>query len=1706
MVDRTDQGGIITASSRIHDAESESMVFDNDSNTKWLTDYTKTGWIQFQFPANRQYQITEYSITSANDAPERDPKDWILWASNDGENWVNIDSQVDQSWTSRFQTRYFQVVSAGLYEYYKLDIIKNNGSRNLTGFAEMELLEYALFIQNPTPQDQAVGLSVEDIVLQWQNPTQSSNPSYNLYFSKSITAVNSGSTDALLASQNETSYTLDTLDYATNYYWRVDVIDSGVTYQGNTSQFSTAVPGIDCLTLLTDINNDCLTDINDIAILAQQWLLSDYQTTLIADIDKTNSVDLNDYVEIANDWMQEGSVVVINEIMAKNSSTLQDSEGAYPDWIELKNLSNQSINLQGWSLADSVDRLNLWLFPDVIIPAEGFLIVFASEKTNIPSTVELHASFKLDGDGEYLTLINSDGMIVHEFNPGFPEIPEDVSFGLTVDPDGLHFIESYFHQPTPGADNQKAELSTEPTFSKNSNTFADDFTLEINTDELNTDIRYTTDGAAPTESSFLYVGPIPINQSVSVRARVFASYKLPGPVVQRDFIKLASDIQDFSSDLPVIVLENFGTGGYSDGLRKTADLQIFEPIDGITQLTNDAELSFRAGVKLRGSSTLWQPKKNYSIEAWDQYDNDKNISPFNMPGESDWILYAPYTFDRALIRNAFIFELSNQIGRYAVRTRFCEVFVNTDGGDLTLDDYVGVYVFMEKIKRDKNRVDIEKLSTTDNLSPDITGGYMLKIDRADPGDTGFKTSYGIPEYSDAGTVSDVCHVYPKESDLSAAQMDWIRNIFIEDFETALYGSNFNDPDLGYAQYINTDSFIDHHWLNELTKNADGLRLSNFMYKKRNGKLNMGPIWDFDRTMGCANDNRPADPEGWYEFTDIDWYGRLFEDIDYMQKRIDRWQELRKNEFSIDNLYAIIDSMATEIGNAQVRNFDRWPDVYPRFDSWQGEVDYLKQWLADRVQWIDSNYIDQPVFVRDENSIAIANPNLSGTIYYTLDGSDPRLPGGLVSPDAFEYTISSEAQTLISANAIKKVLVPTEDVGYDWLFANYDDSNWSAGTPIIAGKTGGIGYDENNDYIPYISYDVEALMNLDLNPEAGSSCYIRIPFEFNDNANDILSLTLKIRFDDAFVAYLNGQEVARSSFVPEVLTWDAKATSNCNEYQGLVSYDISLSKDVLQTGENMLAIHGLNIATNSSDFLIAPELHAVVAIADNPVELIQSTHVNTRVLSDQQWSGLNSQGFSVGPVLENLRITELMYHPQDPNAEFVELQNIGTETINLNLVQFTNGIDFEFPNIELFSGEYILVVKNQAVFESIYGTEFYIAGQYLGSLANDGETIGLKDASGAIIHDFKYSDSWYDVTDGDGYSLTVIAPAANSDLNEKTSWRPGSVAGGSPGYDDTGLEPAPGAIVINEILAHSHSDSPDWVELYNTTYQPIDIGGWYLSDDDSTDAMLKKCQIPVNTIIPANGYVVFYEHLHFGNNFALSENGETLFLSSAIDGQLSSYRISEDFGASPTGVAFGRYYKQSTDSYNFVLMSVNTPGLANAYPKVGPVVISEIMYAPAGDKDAEYVELLNISNSPVTLYDSQADAGWKFSDDGGFEYYFPTDTPVIMAVGERILLIKDITAFGTVPAGVQAFSWNSEGSLSNAGEKIQLSMPGDVDNEGVRQYIRIDRVVYSDGSHPVGDDPWPTEADGNGKSLFRINNGAYGNDVSNWKAEMPTPEN
>jgi hypothetical protein len=825
------------------------------------------------------------------------------------------------------------------------------------------------------------------------------------------------------------------------------------------------------------------------------------------------------------------------------------------------------------------------------------------------------------------------------------------------------------------------------------------------------------------------------------------------------------------------------------------------------------------------------------------------------------------------------------------------------------------------------------------------------------------------------------------------QEAYIGNYF-DSFYAVLTNSNWTDPVNGYAAWIDVDSWIDYHLINVFSRNTDALRLSAFLYKDEGGKIVMGPQWDFDRIAGSGGGEwRPWNPRAWMatnphtaqltnDFgTDYfnagdpnvggfanPWYSRLFTDPDFWQKWIDRYQDLRTDELTTNKLFYNIDYYASQLGEPALRDAakyaaddaprsglvqppDGWPDTsyshtFPDVGTYQGEIDFMKEWIAERLEFMDTNFLDKPLFsstgglVSAGQSLTVTPAADLGTqLYYTLDGTDPRLSGGAISPAA------------LSASGAVTFQVTT-----------------------------------------------------------------------------------------------NVRVFARS--------WNAA-------HQNL-------------TGSN-------NPPISSS------------------------------------WSGRTVGTFCTA--IPPLRVTELMYNPPPPpagdtndpdNFEYIELQNISASPLPLQGFQLSGGIDFIFPNLTLSAGQYVLVVKNIASFQSRYGSGALIAGVYSKNLGNSGDHIVLEGPLVEPILDFNYNDTWYPATDGEGFSLVIRDPnAAVNTWGLKESWRPSAALNGSPGQADP-APPAISALLINEALVHTDLPERDTVEIFNPTATSVNVGGWMLTDDRHKPT---KFRIPPGVTVPAGGFVTLDTNSLPGSGFALSSVGEDIYLFSAdASTNLTGYAHGFSFGPSPNGVSFGRFVN-SFGEEQFVLQSQNTLGTRNAYPRIGPLVISEIMYHPPDfpfaqdDSLDEFIELQNIASTNVPLYDVLASTNtWHLANAVDFD--FPTN--IVVAPGERLLAVSfdpqvypatkaAFVAKYNVPASTRIFGpWS--GKLDNSGESIELQCP---DHPNVTAtnvftpYYLVEQIEYSDSP------PWPTNADGGGASLQRVNSALFGNDAINWQAAPPT---
>ena len=376
------------------------------------------------------------------------------------------------------------------------------------------------------------------------------------------------------------------------------------------------------------------------------------------------------------------------------------------------------------------------------------------------------------------------------------------------------------------------------------------------------------------------------------------------------------------------------------------------------------------GIEIRGESSQYFDKKSFGFETWDNQYNDIDVSLLGFPEEEDWILYGPFS-DKSLIRNKLIYDLSNQMGRYASKTEFVELSINYE--------YKGLYIFMEKLKRDDNRINIQKLNENDIDETLITGGYIIKIDKSDMEDgsytdyNSFQSKYDVFGKKDGDKKVYFNYEYPKPSEIHAYQKNYIKN-YINDFESSLASDQFKNSENGYRKYIDVNSFIDFFILNEISNNVDGFRLSTYLHKDREKKLIIGPIWDFNLSFGNAdycggerydiwlhkfNERCPGD------FWNIPfWWNRFLEDENFVNQLKDRWNELRISTLSDENIISLIDDYYSFLNNETdivKKNFDKWRifGIYIWPNSFIGnnyyeEIDFLKNWIKNRTSWLDES--------------------------------------------------------------------------------------------------------------------------------------------------------------------------------------------------------------------------------------------------------------------------------------------------------------------------------------------------------------------------------------------------------------------------------------------------------------------------------------------------------------------------------------------------------------------------------------------------------------------------------------------------------------------------------------------------------------------------------------------------------------------------------
>jgi hypothetical protein len=717
----------------------------------------------------------------------------------------------------------------------------------------------------------------------------------------------------------------------------------------------------------------------------------------------------------------------------------------------------------------------------------------------------LHTNFAISAAGETISLTAPDGTLADQMPA--TALPTDISYGRLPNGTGP-FV--FFEEATPGFQNGDqgfADRLSKPEFLTSPGAYAGAATIALHTTEANATILYTTDGSRPTAANAnVYSGPFQLLNTATIRAVAARAGSMNSEIAAATYNITTSALSSFSSNLPLMIINQFDQPIGPDEKTIAYLTLIDEATDERYHITSPNLLNSRINIEIRGSSSQSFPKKGYGFHIFNEDGTNRKEALLGMPEEHNWVLHGPYS-DKSLMRNALAYELARDMGNYAPRTHFVELFLHDGNGPLGHAHYHGVYLLVERIKIAPGRLDLAELEPHHNQEPEITGGYIFKKDRLGPGESGFTL--------DRGNL--YAFVRPQEEEITLEQRDWLRQ-YLNEVDAAIMGPDFLDEQAGYRAYIDPATFIDYHLMTELTKQIDGYRLSTFFHKDRNGKLKLGPIWDYNLCWGNANYLDGWNPEGWYyplisseEYLD-GWFSRLFEDEEFQKQYRRRYTQLRESVFSNAHIIGKLRDKQALLNEAAPRNFQRWPVmgqyVWPNWfiaNSHAEEIDWMQDWMERRLIWMDGQLLDSSEVLHYWNFNIAAD---FATPSFTIGGAALNIEPG----PATEVTTGT-GQDFSGANA---------------RFGDPAGSHLRVNNPIGAALTFSLPSNNYQDLIftyetrrsgsganrQYLSYTIDGLNFLPLDTLVVTETPTVIVYNFTDTAgvNDNPSFGIAIHID------------------------------------------------------------------------------------------------------------------------------------------------------------------------------------------------------------------------------------------------------------------------------------------------------------------------------------------------------------------------------------------------------------------------------------------------------------------------------------------------------------------------------------------------------------------------------------------------------------------
>ena len=705
---------------------------------------------------------------------------------------------------------------------------------------------------------------------------------------------------------------------------------------------------------------------------------------------------------------------------------------------------------------------------------------------------------------------------------------------------------------------------------------------------------------------------------------------------------------------------------------------------------------------------------------------------------------------------------------------------------------------------------------------------------------------------DVGENFDVYNVEATDGSLAKWKLLWDYSQigFSDNIYYRVQGLNSDGTkNLAYEKLLDVDNLIDYMIITFFAGDFDG-PISGF--RGNSSPNNFYAIYnrvnpdgfkffrhDGEHTLfsgGWGEDRTGPFPAGenFYDSNPQWMHQKLSENKNYRLKFADRVYKhfFNNGVLTLENNRARINERKSQIESAIIAESARWGDSKGELKTkvhWNNEINnILYNYLPTRTVTVLNQLKNKGLYLTDsppqfnvfggivEKGFEVELTSTIGEVYYTLNGLDPLIPAS--NPNG-NYT-----KTVIDASAVKRALIPSSIQSDSWYTdISFKDDGWL----LCDGIAGGIGYDEKQIYSQYISLDVKNSMH-DSGTNPNTSCFVRIPFELNtDDYSTANKLYLDIRYDDGFVAFLNGEKILEVN-APSNLNWNSTSLEYLDSQES-TRFDISNYFSLLNDGENLLAIHGLNISTQSSDFLILPilsiakesvngEIAPYAFKYENPIQINETTIIKTRSLDNGSWSVLNESKFIIDEDLSDLKITELHYHPideivgqdtiNDGEYEFIELKNVGSVELNLTGSSFSRGITFSFPNETIVMPDsFIVLASNFSEFNRRYG--FDSDFEYEGQLDNSGETIEFVNAAQNIVFSTKFNDKlpWPEVADGGGYSLVSLRRTPIGDPSKSDYWTVSNNIHGSPGFDDLVSEIIDEKQLPNEFMLYQNYPNP-----------------------------------------------------------------------------------------------------------------------------------------------------------------------------------------------------------------------------------------------------------------------------------------------------------